>query len=350
MLKATYLKYNFHFINPGLTSRGVMHDRTSWFLIVYDITYPTVKGIGECAPINGLSRDSGADMENILEWICTNINKEDLLLQPDLWNYPSVMFGTETAMLDLKQGGIRLLFNNSFYHKHNGISINGLIWMGSIKAMLEAVENKIKAGYQCLKIKISSINIDNELNMIREVRKLYGWDIEIRVDANGAFTYESSIPVLNKLAELNVHSIEQPLPSSEYESTARLCKFSPVPVALDEDIVHWPHRNEKIKLLDIIKPQYIVLKPGLTGGFAETKQWIDIAESIGIGWWITSALESNIGLNAIAQFSNQWEHSSVQGLGTGELFSNNINSPLYVSNGLLFYDPIKSWDLQILKI
>lgn len=350
MLKATYFKKDFHFITPGTTSRGVLHDRTSWFLIIYENDNPALTGIGECAPLIGLSRDQMPDFENTLSWVCNNINMDSLLKFPGLWNFPSILFGLETAMLDLRHGGKRLLFINSFYSQNAGIRINGLIWMNSIENMMSAVDKKIESGFNCIKIKIGSENTENELNMLKEIRNSYGWEIEIRVDANGAFTYESSLPVLNKLADLNIHSIEQPIPSLRYDEMARLCKISPVPVVLDEDIVHWPLRDEKLKLLATVKPQFIILKPGLTGGFTESKEWIELAENMGIGWWITSALESNIGLNAIAQFSNQWDLSIVQGLGTGDIYSNNINSPLYILNGSLFYNPLKSWDLQIFNL
>lgn len=346
MLKATYFKYQLEFIDPGITSRGVMNVRTSWFLIVRNMDIPSIAGIGECAPLPGLSRDGFDDIEKKLEWACNNINSQDILTQPDLWDFPSILFALESALLDINHGGKRLIFDNSFYQKQAGIPINGLIWMGSIDYMLQSVKRKINEGFNCIKLKISSKNIDEELIMIRQVRNLYGWDIEIRVDANGAFDSNTIIPVLKQLADLNVHSIEQPLPSMQYNYLAKLCKNTPVPVALDEDIVHWPYRDKKIQLLETIKPQYIVLKPGLIGGFTETKEWIELAGISGIGWWITSALESNIGLNAIAQFTNQWKSNIPHGLGTGKVFSNNLHSPLYVENGNLFYNQLIDWNLS----
>jgi o-succinylbenzoate synthase len=350
MLKASYQKYQLQFIQPGATSRGIMTERTSWFLIVYNSENPAVTGIGECAPLPGLSRDDITGIEMKLDWLCNRIDQEDILDDPGLWNDPSLLFAVETALFDLHNGGTRLIFKNSFYSNGQGIPINGLIWMGSFEHMLKAIHSKLEQGYTCIKIKISAKDIENELDMIRQVRKSYGWDLEIRVDANGAYNYDTCMPVLLKLADLHIHSIEQPLPSGAYESMARLCKNSPIPVALDEDVVHWTQRNEKWKLIEWIHPHYLVLKPGLIGGFSETGQWIELAENNNIGWWITSALESNIGLNAIAQFSNQMHLSMVQGLGTGQVFSNNLNSPLVTRNGYLFYDSQKNWDLNFLTV
>jgi len=348
MIRATYRKYQFHFINPGVTSRGVMEERISWFVIVHDTNNPAIMGIGECAPLPGLSRDDMNGIERKLDWVCSHIHTEEILQPTNFSDYPSILFGIETALHDLTNGGTRLIFKNSFYSQSRGIPINGLIWMGTIENMFKAVQSKINNGFTCIKIKISSGGIEQELNLIREVRRLYGPDLEIRVDANGAFDYDSCMPVLEKLAALKIHSIEQPIPSNAYESMAEICKISPVPVALDEDIIQWPAIRDKIELFEMIHPPFIVLKPGLIGGFTETEQWIKLAEAYHTKWWITSALESSIGLNAIAQFSNQWSFSTVQGLGTGQIYSNNIPSPLFVSNGYLYYNSQADWDLKIL--
>lgn len=343
MLTAQYQKYDLNFIVPGVTSRGTMHYRTSWFITISDGNY---KGIGECAPLPGLSRDVSSQMDDLLQWVCLHINDEEILNTPKLWNFPSIIFGMETALLDLKFQGRRILFENNFSQGKSGIPINGLIWMGSLDYMRQQVKQRLSEFFDCIKIKISASGIEDELSVIREIRKQYGWNIEIRVDANGAFNPENCNAVLDRLAALKIHSIEQPIPSGMLMETKLLCKNSPIPIALDEDIIHWPTRHNKNEFLDFVQPQYIILKPGLTGGFKETTEWITLAEARNIGWWITSALESNIGLNAIAQYTAGCNTSLKQGLGTGKVFSNNFGSPLYTENGFLRYRPETSWDLK----
>lgn len=347
MYTARYQKYVMNFIHPGGTSRGVMYNRTSWFLILKDGPFT---GIGECAPLDGLSRDNVSDIEKTLDWVCLNINNGDLLDEPSLWQFPSILFALETAFLDVKNAGKRLIFDNDFFKGKSGIQINGLIWMSDVYDMRIQVKQKINEAFDCIKIKISSANIDNELAFIKEIRNTYGNNIEIRVDANGAFTFENCKKILDKLAALKVHSIEQPIPSGEFLANAEICRNSPIPIALDEDIIHWDDQYNKYELLDKIKPQYVILKPGLLGGFKETTEWINLAVQRNIGWWITSALESNIGLNAIAQYTANWEIELKQGLGTGKVFDNNIQSPLKIVNGAIIYDTLEMWDLKNLNI
>lgn len=350
MLTAKYQKQVFDFIQPGGTSRGVMNQRTSWFLIIKDSANTYVYGIGECAPLSGLSRDNMDNIEEMLEWVCTRINEPELIENKILWDYPSMLFGLETALLDLKNGGNRQFYNNAFFNHQSGIPINGLVWMGTTEKMREQIQNKITEGFICIKLKIGAIDIESELNLIEEIRNTFGWEIEIRVDANGSFAFDLCMPVLSRLAELKVHSIEQPLPPGHYEKTLFLCENSPIPIALDEDIIRWTDRFNKHNLLDSVNPQYIILKPGLIGGFAETTEWINLAKERGIGWWITSALESNIGLNAITQYTSQFQTTFPQGLGTGKVFKNNFTSPLYIDKGFLFHNPSNQWDLTPLKL
>jgi L-alanine-DL-glutamate epimerase-like enolase superfamily enzyme len=221
--------------------------------------------------------------------------------------------------------------------------------MGSIEKMHEQVKKKIFQGFKCIKLKIGAIDIESELALIKEIRNTFGLEIEIRVDANGGFDFDRCMPVLTRLADLKVHSIEQPLQPGQFEKTRILCKNSPIPIALDEDIIRWSLRYEKHQLLESVNPQFLVLKPGLIGGFAETSEWIKLAEERGIGWWITSALESNVALNAIAQYTSQFNPTFPQGLGTGQVFANNFTSPLYVHKDHLFHDPSNSWDLTLFK-
>ena len=349
MLTAKYQKYVLDFLQPAGTSRGIMNQRTSWFLRVNNSAYPDVYGIGECAPLPGLSRDKIDNIEEMLEWVCTNIDERDLIENKILWDYPSLLFGLETALLDLKNGGKKQFYNNTFLNQQSGIPINGLVWMGSIEMMREQIHKKIADGYSCIKLKIGANNIESELNLIEEIRNTFGWEIEIRVDANGSLFFDTCMPSLKKLADLQIHSIEQPLPSGQHEKTLFLCKNSPIPIALDEDIICWTDRFRKYKLLDSVKPKYIVLKPGLIGGFAETTEWINLANERSIGWWITSALESNIGLNAIAQYTSQFQPTFPQGLGTGKVFKNNFASPLYIDKIFLFHNTYNIWDLTSLK-
>ncbi len=350
MLTAKYQKYVFDFLQPGMTSRGIMNQRTSWFLMVNDSAYPDVYGIGECAPLPGLSRDNTDNIEEILRWVCTHIDEREVIENKILWDYPSLLFGLETALLDLKNGGKRQFHNNAFLYHQSGIPINGLVWMGSIEIMREQIHKKIADGYSCIKLKIGANNIESEINLIEEIRTTFGWEIEIRVDANGSLSFETCMPSLKKLADMHIHSIEQPLPSGQYKKTLFLCKNSPIPIALDEDIIRWKDRFGKHKLLDSVKPEYIVLKPGLIGGFAETTEWINLANEHGIGWWITSALESNIGLNAIAQYTSQFQPTFPQGLGTGEVFKNNFAAPLNIDKGFLYHNPSKHWDIALLNL
>lgn len=350
MIRATFKKYVLNFRIPGGTSRGVMTQRTSWFIIIEYTDHAGVKGIGECPPLPGLSLDNLDEIEKTLHWVCDNIQEENLLSSPVLDSYPSVRFGLECALMDFKNKGTRSFWSNSFTEGSYGIPINGLIWMSSPEDMLEQIQRKINSGFHCIKLKIGALAIDIELGLIELIRRQYGWDIEIRVDANGSFSMKNVKPVLEKLANLKVHSIEQPIPYGQLENMRNLCRETPIPIALDEDIIRWDKIASKEELILSVQPPYLVLKPGLIGGFSQTQEWITIAEKHHIKWWLTSALESNIGLNAIAQFTGNRITDFHQGLGTGQVFTNNFDSPLSVEDGKLFYHPSKPWNLSGLTV
>jgi o-succinylbenzoate synthase len=342
-LKAFFRKYQLKFRFDAGTSRGVLRTRESWFLFLEQEN--SITGIGECAPLKGLSIDDGPGLEDKLNETCMLLNKGDI--PTDLHLFPSLRFGLEMAQMDLKNGGKRVLYPSRFTEGSDSICINGLVWMGGLDFMKQQIREKIAGGFHCIKLKIGALNFDEELGLIKEVRKEFGPDdIEIRVDANGAFTTGEAPDKLKRLAELKIHSIEQPIRAGHWDEMAALCSQSPLPIALDEELIGWQSQDDKIKLLSTIRPQYIILKPGLLGGFAACNEWINMAEANNAGWWITSALESNIGLNALAQWTFTLGNELHQGLGTGQLYSNNFDSPLFIENGLLRYDPHGSWNLK----
>lgn len=302
-------------------------------------------GVGECGIFRGLSYDDKPDYEEKLAWLCQNIHWGFEKLYHELKEFPSIQFGLEQAFLSFKSENRFELFPSDFSRGKASISINGLIWMGDEQFMKEQIADKLDAGYTTLKMKIGAIDFNTELDILEGIRKHYGSsELELRVDANGAFSKEDALPKLEQLAAFGIHSIEQPVKAGQWELMTDLCKVSPIPIALDEELIGVLHKEEKRALLKKIQPQFIILKPSLIGGFFGSKEWISLAEDFGIGWWITSALESNIGLNAIAQFCYTLNNNMPQGLGTGGLFDNNIDSPLFVSNGALHYDQKQKWD------
>lgn len=348
-LHASYLKRTFHFNFKARTSRGLMKDKTSWFIRLESGSRPSVSGIGECGPLPGLSVDHLPDFDERLAKIIDEINGSALsggewigrLVPPEL---PSIRFGLETALLDLDNGGKRILFHNSFA-SGEPISINGLVWMGDMDFMMDQINKKIAQGFTCLKLKVGGLDFDRECDILQYIRKRYfRQDIEIRLDANGAFKPDDVLYKLGELARFKVHSIEQPLKPGADE-TEELCRKSPIPVAFDEELIGVYLREDKIRLLEKLKPQFIVLKPTLHGGLKGTAEWISVAESLKTGWWITSALESSIGLNAICQFTANYQPCIPQGLGTGSIYTDNIASPLAVKNGKIFYDTQGVWEM-----
>ncbi len=352
-MKADFIKYQLDFKFPAGTSRGVMRKRDVWFL---KITNNGIEGIGEVAPLPGLSSESNLEVESTLKHLASLLNGSQTLQTDEvrealqLKNYPSIIFGLETALQDLALNGRRIIFENTFTSGNYRIPINGLIWMGTTTFLKEQIDAKVKEGYKCIKLKIGSLDFEKELSVIEYLRSKYPEEIIVRVDANGAFSLEEVYEKLELLRPLRIHSIEQPLAKGHKEALQKLCKDTPVPIALDEELIGVNDFKEKQELLNFIKPQYIILKPSLLGGFASCKEWISLAEELNIGWWITSALESNIGLNAIGQFAAQLGTTDFQGLGTGKLYHNNLSSPLVISNGNLWYDPQAEWDLNNLRL
>jgi len=332
-MKASYFRYMLQFKRPGGTSRGVLHEKETFILEIED---QGKKGIGECAVFRGLSFDDRPDYEEKLKWLCENIQQDKNYLQEELKEFPSIWFGYEQAILNLKYGD-HLYFPSEFTEGKSAITINGLIWMGDISYMEEQIQDKLDKGFHCIKLKIG-IDWPSEYRILKQLREKFSPDqLELRVDANGGFSKEEANTVLQQLADLNIHSIEQPIKAGNWEDMASLCAVTPTPIALDEELIGIVDSKEKRKLLEAVKPQYIILKPALVGGFSGADEWISLAESLNIGWWITSALESNIGLNAIAQYTFTKKNPMPQGLGTGSLFVNNFESSLDLRNELLWF-------------
>lgn len=347
MLRATYCRYELAFNAPAVTSRAVMNSKTTYFIKVWDDAAPHLFGIGECALFRGLGCDDLPDYEQRLTAVCDNIHAVSL---SELSDYPSICFGLETALNDLNNGAVRCPFPSDWSKGCGSIPINGLVWMGSIAQMSTRVDEKISAGFHCLKFKIGGEDFDKEVAILERVRRQYDSSkLEIRLDANGAFTAADAMRKLRRLSLLDVHSIEQPVKPRQYNLMRELCAVSPIPIALDEELIGLNNRADKIIMLDAVSPQYIILKPSLCGGFAGAEEWISLARERNIGWWVTSALESNVGLNAIAQWTSTLGVSMPQGLGTGMLYTNNVPSPLkQVDDGLLF-DVSGDWDLSVIE-
>ena len=341
MLVVEIFNHNLNFKTPGGTSRGILKNKPTWYIKIYYGNKPSVYGLGECGPIKDLSIESADEMMDQLKKVQKSINDLSSL---DLSLFPSIQFGIESALKDLKNGGKRIIFQNSFL-EGKPIKINGLIWMGNKDFMLNQIKSKIEKGFSCLKLKIGSIDFMEEISILKNIRKQFSSKIlEIRVDANGALSNKDVLKKLDTLGELNIHSIEQPIAINQWDYLKEICEKSPIPIALDEELIHL--KKEKNEFIKYISPHYIVLKPTLIGGFEATKKWINIAKKNNINWWVTSALESNVGLNAIAQFCANYQLTLSQGLGTGQLFSNNITSPLEIKGEYIFYEKNKIWDLS----
>ncbi len=338
-----------HVLQPRFqlgTSKGMIDARTVWYLIAWDTARPEVKGIGEAALFPGHSREFPADVRTKLVELCADTHDWEQRLTTDLVDVPSVRFAVEQCLRDLAVSGTKQHFPSPFTLGHYDIPINGLVWMGDKATMRERIREQITRGFTTVKMKIGAIGIEDELELLKAVRAEFSpADITLRVDANGAFDLRSAKQVLERLADLNVHSIEQPVAPGLYEVMTELCESTPVPIGLDEDLIGLHTRDAKTDLLDNVKPQYIVIKPSLVGGWAATSEWIELAEARDIGWWITSALESSIGLNAIAQFTATLTPELPQGLGTGSVYANNIQSPLIATRGTLRYRPEVAWEL-----
>jgi o-succinylbenzoate synthase len=345
-MKATYKKYTLNFKRPSGTSRGVMTEKETWFLILEE---NGKIGIGECGILRTLSVDDRPDYEEKLLWVCQNIHLGKDQLWDELMEFPSIQFGVEMAFLSLQSKSTFDLFPSEFTLGKHNMLINGLVWMGEEQFMKTQIEEKLAQGFSCIKLKIGAIDFEKEIGLLRFIRQNFDANtIEIRVDANGAFTSNNALSILNQLNEFELHSIEQPIKANQIQEMKLLCQQTPFPIALDEELIGVFGINKKLELLEEIQPQYIILKPSLVGGFKGTLEWISIAESLNIGWWITSALESNIGLNAITQFTFTLNNPMPQGLGTGGLYTNNFDCPLEIEKGKIKYNPNLGWEISSL--
>ena len=334
-MKATVKQYILEFKRPSGTSRGVLTTKETWFLT---IEKNDKKGVGECGIFRGLSYDDRLDYSDKLNWVCENIHLGKNALWEALREWPSIQFGVEQAFLSLDSDDPTILFPSAFTKGEDSIVINGLVWMGEPGYMKEQIDEKIAQGFNCIKLKIGAIDFDKECELISYIRSHFSAEtIEIRVDANGGFNKSDALNKLIKLHGYQLHSIEQPIKQNQTNSMSVLCLESPLPIALDEELIGVIKYNDKENLLKKIQPKYIILKPSLVGGFRGSEEWIEIAERLGIDWWITSALESNVGLSAIAQWTYTLNNKMPQGLGTGGLFTNNIESSLLVKNGQLWF-------------
>lgn len=326
------------FRQPAGTSRGVYQSRDVYYIYICRASQPEVVGVGECAPLPGLSREYTEGYGALLQSVVDGINQTGALPEwESLFDCPSIRFGLEVALRHLERGDWAL-WDTPFARGEQGIVINGLVWMGSSEEMLERIEQKIEQGCRCIKMKIGAIDFDEELRLLRHIRQRYSArEIELRVDANGAFPASKALEYLHQLAPLDLHSIEQPIGTGQWSDLRELVELSPIAIALDEELIGVNRREEKVRLLDAICPHYIILKPSLHGGWAGSDEWIALAQERGIAWWATSALESNIGLNAIAQWCACYDNPLPQGLGTGQLFVENVALPLYIKADELWY-------------
>lgn len=328
MYQATVIPKTLIFKQPAGTSRGVYLDHKVWYIRLTHTEMPEKEGWGECAPLVKLSCDDLPNYEEVLQGLCNNF--DGTIDYEALQNYPSMLFGFETALRSLHaEDGV--LWDSPFAKGEAGIAINGLIWMGTFEEMAARIEEKLDAGFSCIKLKIGAIHFEDEIALLKKIRGRYSKEtITLRVDANGGFKPEDALEKLNQLAALDIHSIEQPIMAGQWEEMAKLCVQTPLPIALDEELIGVNDSGSKARLLDSIRPQYIILKPTLHGAIRGSEEWIELARQRGIDYWITSALESNIGLNAIAQWAATLNIQMPQGLGTGALYTNNVESPLRI--------------------
>ena len=336
-MKIAIEERTLHFLQPAGTSRGVYTERRSWFVTATD---GSSVGIGECAPLPKLSCDDLPNYTDVLRRFCDDVERTGVIPYDDLRDYPSMLFGLETALLSLHQSPNIRLFDSAFSRGEAGIPINGLVWMGTYEEMLQRMEQKLQQGFHCVKLKIGAIDFDRELDLVKRIRQRFSYhEVELRLDANGAFPYEEALYKLELLSQYNIHSIEQPIRQGQWAYMSELCRESPLPIALDEELIGVNNPDQKRQMLNIIRPAYIILKPSLHGGMRGTREWVSIARDMGIGSWITSALESNVGLNAVAQLCADiyGDHITMpQGLGTGQLFTDNIPMPLEISGDQLW--------------
>jgi L-alanine-DL-glutamate epimerase-like enolase superfamily enzyme len=339
VFRISIIPFNLLFKRPAVTSRGVYTEHKVWYVVFQDEDDDAHFGVGECAPLHDLSCDYDPHYARTLSSFCKITEEKQQVDTELLRHYPSMLFGLETAMRHYQRRSWQL-WNTPFGRGEEGVAINGLVWMGDCAAMMEQIQSLLARGFRCIKIKVGAEDFGRELDLLRFVRRRYSpCEVTLRVDANGNFGCADVMDRLHQLAELDIHSIEQPIPAGQWGEMAGLCASAPLPIALDEELIGINHPAEKKKLLETIRPQYIVLKPSLHGGISGCAEWIRLAEAFNTGWWITSALESNIVLNSVAQWCAALNSPLSQGLGTGTLYTNNIPMPLEIRGERLWYRP-----------
>ena len=344
-MKAHYKKHILEFKTPSGTSRGILKTKEAWFIVLED---KGRLGFGECGMLRGLSIDDRPDFEQTLQWVCANIHLGEQHLYDALTEFPSIQMGLEIAFRSLAAHDPFQIYPSAFTKGEASIAINGLIWMGDKDFMSRQITSKLNEGFGCIKMKIGAINFDTELALLKSIRQEFSAsEIEIRVDANGAFDPKNALEKLKQLSDLDLHSIEQPIAVKQWDQMAYLCEKTPLDIALDEELIGVFSNQDKQRLLNHINPQYIILKPSFIGGFKGSDSWIELSQANNVQWWITSALESNVGLNAISQYTFTKNSTLPQGLGTGSLYTNNIASALQITKGTLCYNPTKKWNFNL---
>ena len=344
-MKAHYKKHILEFKTPSGTSRGILKTKEAWFIVLED---KGRLGFGECGMLRGLSIDDRPDFEQTLQWVCANIHLGEQQLYDALTEFPSIQMGLEIAFRSLAAHDPFQIYPSAFTKGEASIAINGLIWMGDKDFMSRQITSKLNEGFGCIKMKIGAINFDAELALLKSIRQEFSAsEIEIRVDANGAFNPQNALEKLKQLSDLDLHSIEQPIAVKQWDQMAYLCEKTPLDIALDEELIGVFSNQDKQRLLNHINPQYIILKPSFIGGFKGSDSWIELSQANNVQWWVTSALESNVGLNAISQYTFTKNSTLPQGLGTGSLYTNNIASALQITKGTLCYNPTKKWNFNL---
>lgn len=348
MLRIALEPFTLHFAKPAPTSRGLLTERQILLLRAWDTDDPAVAGWGECGPIPGLSRDDTPDFAEQVAEVCGVINAGYLPVSADLAHLPSFAFGLETALRDLAGGGFHCLWDTAFTRGERGLRTHGLIWMDTPDGLLRQIETKIAAGFKVIKMKVGALPLDRELELLALLRSSYVADrLELRLDANGAFDSAVALDILTQFARFDIAFLEQPICAGNWTAMAEICRLSPIPIALDEELIRVAGADVRRRLLDAVHPPHLILKPALLGGFTIAGDWIADAEERGIQWWTNSLLESNIGLNAICQWTSEVGGTRIHGLGTGGLFTNNFDSPIRLEGSELFFAAEDGWGLPV---
>jgi o-succinylbenzoate synthase len=355
MLRLSLTPYTLFFAKPAATSRGDLAQREILLVRAWDTETPEVVGWGECGPIPGLSPDASPEFAEVAAEVCAVINAGYMPLPADLAELPSLAFGLEMAQRDLAGGGTHVLWDTPFSRGEAGLPTHGLIWMDTPDGLLRQIEGGGTAGFRVIKMKVGALPLAEELHLLATVRSAFGpAQVELRLDANGAFAPDTVLATLEQFAAFDVAYLEQPIPAGHWSIMAGLCRRSPIPLALDEELIAVTGADCRRRLLDTILPQHLILKPALLGGFAAAGDWIADAEARGIQWWTNSLLESNLGLNAICQWTAAVDGSAsgvhlpsgrIHGLGTGGLFTNNFPAPVRLAGNQLIWDTDRTWKL-----